>query len=94
VLGGRMWVPGEGWRDGLGLAPRVAVLPHHATVSHRWNATQMVNTLSPGITLVGVDEATALLLPDQQVLGEAQVTIYTPDPLSYSAGEVVPQSLG
>ncbi len=93
VLGGKMWAPGEGWRDGLGLAPRLAVIPHHATVSHRWNAPELARTLSPGVTLVGIDEATALLLPDQLVLGEGEVTIYTPEPTAYPASTVVPNPL-
>jgi cyanophycinase len=93
VFGGRMWTPGEGWRDGLGLLPQVAVIPHHATVSHRWGAAHMAATLTPGVTLLGVDEATALLLPDQLVLGEGDVTVYAPDPAAYAPGSVVPHKL-
>lgn len=93
VFGGKMWTPGEGWRDGLGLVPGVAVVPHHATVSHRWGASQMAATLEPRVTLVGVDEATALLLPDHLVLGEGEVTVYTPEPAAYSSGAVVPHTV-
>lgn len=93
VFGGQMWTPGEGWRDGLGLVPRVAIIPHHATVSHRWGAPRMAATLPAGITLVGVDEATALLLPDHVVLGEGEVTVYTPEPIAYSSGSVVLQKV-
>ena len=94
VMGGQMWAPGEGWRTGLGLAPGIAIVPHHATVSHRWNAPKMAETVAPGVTVVGVDEATAFLLPDQLVLGEGEVTLYTPAPAVYSAGSIVPHPLG
>ncbi len=89
VLGGQMWAPGEGWRTGLGLAPKVTVVPHHATVAHRWNAPQMAQTVATGTTVVGVDEATALLLPDQLVLGEGAVTVYTHEPVAFAPNMVV-----
>ncbi len=94
AFGGQMWAPGEGWREGLGLVPGVAVIPHHATVAARWNAAKMQETLAPGVTLVGIDEATALLLPDQLVLGQGEVTIYTPEPKTYEPGKVVAEKLG
>ncbi len=93
VMGGQMWAPGEGWREGLGLIPKVAIVPHHATVSHRWNAPKMAETVAAGVTVVGVDEATALMLPDQVVLGEGEVTVYTPEPVTYQPNEIVKQSL-
>lgn len=95
VLGGQMWAPGEGWRDGLGLgaAARVAIVPHHLTVSARWDVIAMRDSMQPNMTLVGVDEATALLLPDKLVLGEGQVTIYAPDPTPYSHHAVVAEQL-
>lgn len=93
VLGAQMWAPGEGWRAGLGLAPGLAIVPHHATVAHRWNAPRLSETVAPGVTVVGVDEATALLLPDQLVLGEGEVTVYTPAPAAFTAGTVVTPDL-
>jgi hypothetical protein len=53
----------------------------------------MAQTARPGISILGIDEATALLLPDQVVLGEADVTVYTPEPVTYQPGEVVTQPL-
>lgn len=88
VLGGQMWAPGEGWRVGLGLVPKVAVIPHHATVGARWNAPQLAQTVAAGTTVIGIDEATALLLPDQLVVGEGEVTVYTPQPVAYAANTV------
>jgi cyanophycinase len=93
VLGGQMWAPGEGWRTGLGLVPKVAVVPHHATVSHRWHAPKMAETVAAGVTVVGVDEATALLLPDHLVIGEGEVTVYTPQPVAFSPNTVVKPNL-
>lgn len=93
VMGGQMWAPGEGWRVGLGLVPNIAVIPHHATVGARWNADQLAQTVAPGTTLVGIDEATALLLPDQLVIGEGEVTVYTPQPTAFAADAVVTPKL-
>jgi cyanophycinase-like exopeptidase len=90
ALGGQMW-RFDGWTAGLGLAPSVAVLPHHATLSHRWDAAHMAATLPEGVSLVGIDNATALLLPDGLVVGVGDVTLYGPDgPQAYPAGAQVP----
>jgi len=76
IFGGKMWAPGEGWREGLGLLPGLAVIPHHARLATLWNAQQMRASLLPGITLLGIDEATALLGPPWQVLGAGKVAAY------------------
>ena len=76
ILGGQMWAPGRGWREGLGIVPSIAVIPHHASLASRWNAAHMCASLREGITLVGIDESTALLGPPWQVLGPGQVTVY------------------
>jgi len=90
VLGGWMW-RFDGWVPGLGLASHVAVLPHHATMAARWDAAQMAATLPGGANLVGIDEATALLLPEGLVLGAGEVTLYgRQGPQVYSAGAVAP----
>jgi cyanophycinase len=89
ALGGQMW-RFDGWTPGLGLIPHVAVLPHHATMAARWDAPRMAATLPSGVTLVGIDEATALLLPEGRVLGAGQVTIYEREgPKAYGEGEEV-----
>ena len=93
VLGGQTW-RFDGWMPGLGLAPSVAVLPHHATLSARWDAPRMAATLPDGVTLVGIDDATALLLPEGRVLGAGEVTVYGRDgPQVYANGAVVPIAL-
>ncbi|HLF27794.1 MAG TPA: Type 1 glutamine amidotransferase-like domain-containing protein [Anaerolineae bacterium] len=78
VCGGQMWSPGRGWRAGLGLVPHVAVIPHHATLAARWNAERMRATLPAEITLVGIDEATALIGSSRnwQVIGSGAVVVY------------------
>jgi cyanophycinase len=78
ILGGKMWAPGRGWREGLGLLPKIAVLPHHASLAAAWKAKEMTGSLSPGITLVGIDEATALVVPSWEVVGQGQVVVYEP----------------
>jgi cyanophycinase-like exopeptidase len=89
AMGGQMW-RFDGWTPGLALVPHVAVLPHHATMAARWNAQHMAATLPAGVTLVGIDEATALLLPDGRVLGVGEVTVYGADgPQVYPPGERV-----
>lgn len=89
VLGGQMW-HFDGWSPGLGLVPNLAVLPHHATLSARWDAPAMAASLPAGVTLVGIDEATALLLPDSRVLGVGEVTVYGSEGVrTYGEGEVV-----
>ena len=89
VLGERLW-RFDGWIDGLGLAPGLAVLPHHATLAARWNAPAMAAALPAGVRLVGIDEATALLLPDALVLGVGRVTLHGPgEPRVFEPGEIV-----
>lgn len=75
VLGSQFW-RFDGWTAGLGLAPHLAVMPHHATLAARWDTASMAASLPAGVTLVGIDEATALLIPDGRVLGVGQVTVY------------------
>jgi len=93
VLGEQLW-RFDGWIPGLGLAPGLAVLPHHATLSARWNALAMVASLPPHVALVGIDEATALLLPEGCVIGIGLVTVYTPAGLqAYEPGAILPPFL-
>lgn len=90
VLGEQLW-RFDGWKPGLGLAPGLAILPHHATLSARWNALAMAASLPNGVTLVGIDDATALLLPEARVIGMGLVTVYTASgPQVYEPGVVLP----
>jgi cyanophycinase len=76
IFGGQMWAPGRGWRVGLGLLPQIAVLPHHARLAAAWKVEEMTGSLSPGMTLVGIDEATALVGPPWEVAGKGNVAVY------------------
>lgn len=90
ALCGQMW-RFDGWTPGLNLVPWLAVLPHHATMAARWDARRMAASLPAGVTLVGIDEATALLLPEGRVLGVGEVTIYADGgPQAYANGAIVP----
>lgn len=94
ILGGKMWTPGDGWREGLGLVPRIAVIPHHASLASLWNAAHMRVSLPEEFILVGIDEGTALAGPPWQVLGPGQVAVYRGDrPSIFKAGQSVPFSL-
>ena len=91
ILGGQMCAPGSGWREGLGLVPSIAVIPHHASLASRWNAAHMHASLREGVILVGIDEATALVGPPWQVLGPGQVTVYRgKKPTIFKEGQNVP----
>ncbi len=94
ILGEQMWEPGDGWREGLGLVPHIAVIPHHASLASRWNAARMRASLPEGVTLVGIDEATALVGPPWQVLGTGEVAVYDGDhPSIFKDGQIVPISV-
>lgn len=75
-----------GWHPALGLLPRLIVLPHFdrltKTVSRRMLA-RAARAIPAGVTLIGVDEDTALLrlapsLPSRwQVRGRGTVSVFT-----------------
>ena len=90
ICGERMWAPGEGWRKGLGLVPGIAVIPHHANLAARWNAESMRASLDRGVILVGIDEATALVGPPWQVVGQGEVAVYRRQkPSIFKDGQIV-----
>ena len=90
VLGSQMWTPGDGWRQGLGLVPHIAVIPHHARLAKSWDASQMKATLPKGMVLVGIDEATALVGPPWEVIGAGEVAVYFAEqPSLFTSGQTV-----
>jgi cyanophycinase len=95
ILGGRMWAPGRGWREGLALLPGIAVIPHHSRLAKEWKAKDMIASLPGEITLVGIDEATALMGPPWEAAGMGKVTIYGPGkPNAFTPGQPVNLTTG
>ena len=91
IFGGQLWAPGKGWCEGLALLPKLALIPHHARLGNLWNAERMRASLPGSVTLVGIDEATALAGPPWTVLGPGQVTVYGQEkPLVFTGGHRVP----
>ena len=64
---------------GLNLVPNACVLPHHNTFGKSWAGK--VQSLLPGVTLLGIDECTGMLTGGAawQVLGGGAVTVYQGD---------------
>lgn len=90
ILGGKMWFPGKGWKDGLALLPCLAFLPHHASLAARWDARRMRASLPKELTLIGLDEATALVGPPWQAVGRGAVSLYREDQAeTFPAGQLV-----
>jgi cyanophycinase len=91
AMGARCWGFEDGWLEGWGLAPGVAVIPHHASLAARWGAENMRRGLASEIALLGIDEATAAYGDgggSWRVVGPGQVTVYTADEIiAYSNGE-------
>ncbi len=80
---------GGGWEIGLGLLHGLAVLPHHERLAARFSAERLRQGLPDSITVVGIEEATGVLLewPSDQaapafevaqarVVGADTVTVY------------------
>ncbi len=78
VLGAYFWFAHE-WLPGLGLAPQLAVLPHHNLIAGRLPPDRLLATLPDGITLIGVDQHTNLIArPGDtfEVTGSGRATVY------------------
>ena len=68
VFGERMHYRGQDV-EGLGLVPGVVVMPHFERVAEE-RATQLQASLSPGLTVLGIDGATGCVLHDGEWLVE------------------------
>lgn len=78
TFGAVYWFAHE-WLPGLGLAPHVTVLPHYDLVAGRLSSEKLLADLPTGVTLIGIDQRTTLVLhPDDtfEVLGKGRVTVY------------------
>lgn len=73
---------------GLGLVHNTLVLPHHNTFGKTW-ASRLLAKL-PGVTLLGIDEATGVLDDGHgkwSVLGRGAATLYSGGTTVHRAGE-------
>ena len=68
---------------GLNLVPNACILPHHNTFGKGW--AKILREMLPGVTLLGIDERTAMLTGGAawQVLGGSTVTVYDGDTVSF-----------
>ena len=81
AMGALMRRPSTGqWVDALGIAPGIAVLPHHENRDPAQIFPQLQPPLTAGLTILGIDAQTGLLgQPGQwQVVGYGQITAYRP----------------
>jgi cyanophycinase-like exopeptidase len=78
ALGAVYWL-GDAWEEGLGIAPHLAILPHHEHVQMRFSPERLMADLPEGITLLGVDEATAVICHPEgtyEVAGQGTAVVY------------------
>ncbi len=78
ALGDVFWF-GDQWEAGLGIAPHLAIVPHHSLVQMRLTPERLLADLPEGVTVLGIDPSTIVIChPDghYQVDGRGDVTIY------------------
>ena len=88
VMGGRMRF--RQWRDALGIAPGVTVLPHHERSSKSQTSREVSVQTTEGLVVLGIDGATGCVSDGDgwRVLGAGSVTVYgVGDWNVYRAGE-------
>jgi cyanophycinase len=74
---------------GLNLVPHACVLPHHNTFGKNWAGK--LKALLPGVTLLGIDEYTGMLLEDGEwtVYGSGGVALYQGEEIeTYASGKM------
>ena len=79
VMGSMMRGPSSGgWASGLGLAPGVAVLPHHEGSDPDRVASELASTVSAGLKVLGIDARTGCFGSPGHwaVLGLGRVVLY------------------
>lgn len=80
------------YRPGLGLVPRIAVIPHLDTFGQGWVSTSISGRPRQDAVLVGIDEATAALWQDGvwHAYGPGGVTVFADDQRTrFTAGETI-----
>lgn len=73
--------------QGLNLVPNACVLPHHNRFGKNWAGK--LKTLLPGVTLLGIDEHTGMLMENGEwtVYGGGSVTLYREENIETYAAE-------
>ena len=94
VMGSMMRGPrGGGWVESLGLAPGVAVLPHHERRDHADTSQELQRTAPSGLTFLGIDARTGCLgtTGNWRVVGFGRVTVYQGSEWQvFNAGDKLP----
>ncbi len=69
------------WEKGLGLLKGIVVIPHHELIAGRFSGERLRQGLPPEYTILGLDDATGVVITEQQarVYGPEIVTVYRPD---------------
>ncbi len=91
ALGGVFWF-GSTWEPGLGVVPHLAILPRFDITRMRLSPERLLADLPDGVTLIGVDESTALVWHPEghySVLGKGTATVVLgpDDEREYRAGQ-------
>ena len=79
VMGSKMRRPrAGGWIDALGIAPGIAVLPHHERSAPDVVSRELVETDSEGLVVLGIDAQSCCIGSpgDWRALGSGKVTVY------------------
>ncbi len=94
AMGSMMRLPNAGnWREGLGVVPGVAVMPHHERSDPAATARQLQESAPSGIIFLGIDARTGCLgtTGDWRVVGLGKVTVYQAGEFGvYNSGERLP----
>ena len=72
------WMRSGGWKPALGIAPEVAVLPHHERTDPAAVAKELAESAPPGVAVLGIDGRTGCLggPTEWRVVGAGAVTVY------------------
>ena len=97
VMGSLMRRPGGGeWVEALGVAPGVAVLPHHERSNPEETSRQLRDEVPTDLAVLGIDARTGCLgRPGSwRVVGAGKVTVYLgTDWQVYNSGTVLPSDV-